>query len=333
MRPAKLVVAIVAYACAAAMSAPRALAAERLDLILNFVPTGDHSPFYFARNARWYEQAGIDLQIEVGKGSGLAVQKVGSGLNPVGIADFGNALVGRGAGADVVAVMNLYANSPYGMYWMKASGIQGPKDFVGKKYGVPPGDAGNVMWPAFAQRVGIEPGSITVVNVSPLAKIQALKSGAIDFTQSFYSGHAYFQKALGDDMRFLAWKDVGINPYSNSVIVNGAFLRSKPEVVRQFVQVTQRAFAACAANPEPCLAALVSSNSGLDADTERQTWKLTMELMDSPSGRAIAWGWFEPQRVAADYALVDRYFKLEKKFEPQSAYTNDLLDRTIRYPQ
>ena len=321
------------FVVALAGATPNSGAQERIDLVLNFVASGDHSPYYFARKMGWYKQAGIDLAIEVGQGSGLAVQKVGLGKNPLGIADFGNALVGRGKGADVVAVMSTYANSPYGMYWLKSSGIKGPKDFVGKKYGVPPGDAGNVMWPAFARAVGIDPGSVTIVNVSPLAKIQALKSGSVDFTQSFYSGHAIFSAGLGPDMQYLRWKDIGINPYSNALIVNGEFLRAKQSLVRVFVQTTQRAFAACAANPEPCLQAVVTENSGLKIENERETWRLTMELMDDSNARDIALGWFDPKRVADDYELVDRHFKFDKQFAPASAYSNDLLDKSIRLPR
>ncbi|MGE0719135.1 MAG: ABC transporter substrate-binding protein, partial [Alphaproteobacteria bacterium] len=203
-----LAAALVAGLVAAAPAA----AGEKLALVLNFVASGDHAPYYFARAQGWYQAAGIDLDIELGQGSGVAVQKVGVGKNAVGIADMGSVLVGRGKGADVVAAMAIYANSPFGMYWLKSSGITGPKDFAGKRLGAPPGDAGRVMWPAFARKAGIDAASVTMVNVAPLAKLQMLKSGGIDFTQSFYSGHAFFAKALGQDMGYLAWKDVGINP-------------------------------------------------------------------------------------------------------------------------
>ena len=54
-------------------------AAESVNLILNWAPTADHSPFYYAKAQGWYEKAGIDLNIEVGKGSGVSSLKVGSG--------------------------------------------------------------------------------------------------------------------------------------------------------------------------------------------------------------------------------------------------------------
>jgi NitT/TauT family transport system substrate-binding protein len=71
---------------------------EKLDLILNWVPGGDHVPYYYAKKMGWYRDAGIDLNIEPGKGSALAVQKVGAGANQIGLADMANALVGRSKG-------------------------------------------------------------------------------------------------------------------------------------------------------------------------------------------------------------------------------------------
>ncbi|MCC7275226.1 MAG: ABC transporter substrate-binding protein [Alphaproteobacteria bacterium] len=321
---------------AALLAAPAggspAAAAEPLALVLNFVASGDHAPYSHARARGWYAAAGIDLSIEPGQGSGAAVQKVGVGRNAVGIADMGSVLVGRGKGADVVAAMAIYANSPFGMYWLKSSGIAGVKDLAGKRLGAPPGDAGRIMWPAFARKAGIDPASVTMVNVAPLAKLQMLKSGGIDFTQSFYSGHAFFAKALGDDMGYLAWKDVGINPYSNALVVNGAFLAGKPDVARAFVRTTQRAFRACWEAPRPCIEALVAANSGLTVDNELETWRLTRELMDDRHFRTTALGHFDPARMAADYALVAEHFTLDRPFDVTGAYTNALLDPAIRLP-
>lgn len=320
-----------ALGCAALAVEPAA-AQEKVELILNFVASGDHAPYYYARRQGWYKQAGIDLNIELGQGSGVSVQRVGIGKNQIGIADLANAMVGRSKDADVVAVMAIYANSPYGMYWLKSSGITGPKDFAGKRYGVPPGDAGRVMWPAFARAAGIDAASVQFVNVAPLAKLQALLGKSIDFTQSFYSGHAFFAKGLGADMGFLRWKDVGINPYSNALIANGAYMKSRPAVVEGFVRVTQRAFRACWDNPDPCLQSLLADNSGLTLEGEQATWKLVRELMDDAAFRKEALGWFEPARVASDYELVDKYFSLEKKFDPSTMFTNRFLDKTIRLP-
>jgi hypothetical protein len=98
-----------------------------------------------------YAKEGIDLNLEPGKGSALSTQRVAAGASPFGLADMGGVLVAKGKGADTVAVFNVYANSPQGMYWLKSSGIKGVKDFPGKKIGNPAGDGARVMWPALAK--------------------------------------------------------------------------------------------------------------------------------------------------------------------------------------
>ena len=193
-------------AAAAAFATFPAAAQQKLDFILNWVPGGDHAPYYYAKKLGWYAKEGIDLNLEPGKGSALATQKVGAGANPIGLADMGGVLVAKSKGADTVAVFNVYANSPQGMYWLKSSGIKGIKDFPGKKIGNPAADGARTMWPALAKANGIDAKSVTWVNIDANAKLSALKSKAIDVTTSFYNIHHIFQKELGADMGFLAYK-------------------------------------------------------------------------------------------------------------------------------
>jgi len=132
---------IAALALSLAAPAIRCNAAESVNLILNWTPTADHSPFYYAKAQGWYEKAGIDLTIETGKGSGVSSLKVGSGGSPFGIADLATMLVAKSKGADVVALMSIYANTGQTFYWLKSYGVNGVKDFPGHKIGNPPGDA------------------------------------------------------------------------------------------------------------------------------------------------------------------------------------------------
>ncbi|HTP62376.1 MAG TPA: ABC transporter substrate-binding protein [Burkholderiales bacterium] len=320
-----------ALAALAAAVVPLAAAAQqKLDFILNWVPGGDHAPYYYAKKLGWYAKEGIDLNLEPGKGSALATQKVGAGANPIGLADMGGVLVAKGKGADTVAVFNVYANSPQGMYWLKSSGIKGIKDFAGKKIGNPAGDGARVMWPALAKANGIDPKSVTWVNIDANSKLSALKAKAIDVTTSFYNLHFVFQKELGDDMGFLAWRDVGINPYGNSVIVNAEFLAKNKPVIDKFVKVTQRAFAACVKDPKPCVQALVESNGALTYDQEFGNWKLVEVLMSDKYSREVALGIHDDARMKADYELVRDYVGIDKPFDVKTVYTNEFLDRSIK---
>ncbi|HET6282778.1 MAG TPA: ABC transporter substrate-binding protein [Polyangia bacterium] len=321
---------VLAFAVFGLSGTPALADAQKVDFILNWVPRGDHAPYYYAKKLGWYAQKGIDLNLEPGKGSALAMQKVGAGANPIGLADMGNVLVGRGKGADVVGVFNVYANSPQGLYWLKSSGIKGVKDLAGKKIGNPAADGARTMWPALAKANGLDPKSVTWVNIDANAKLAAVKGKAVDATTAFYNLHHIFKKELGDDMGFLAWRNAGINPYGNSVIVNGEFLKKNKAVVDGFVKVTQRAFAACVANPKPCIDALIEANGALKVDNEMGNWALVEELMSDKASRSVALGIHDDARMKADYQLVSEVVGIDKPFDVKSAYTNEFLDRSIK---
>lgn len=313
-----------------ALLAAPAAAQTKISFILNWIAGGDHAPYYYAKKEGWYAKEGIDLEIEQGKGSALAIQKTGAGANPIGLADMGGVLVGIGKGADLVAVYNVYANSPQGLYWLKSSGIKTVKDLAGKRIGNPPGDGARIMWPALAKANGIDPKSVIWVNIDANAKLAAVKAKTIDATTSFYNIHHVFQRELGDDMGFLAWRDAGLNPYGNSIIVNGAWLKANKDAVAKFVKVTQKAFAACVEKPEPCVQALVDANGALKFDNEMTNWKLVEVLMSDKFSREVALGIHDPGRMAADYELVKEYVGIEKPFDIKAVYSNDFLDKSIK---
>jgi NitT/TauT family transport system substrate-binding protein len=305
-------------------------AAEAVNLVLNWTPTADHSPFYYAKAQGWYEKAGIDLTIETGKGSGVSALKVGSSGSPFGIADLATMLVARGKGADDVAVMSIYANTGQTFYWLKTYGVNGVKDFPGHKIGNPPGDASRVMWPAFAKAVGIAPDSVNFVNIGPTAKIAALKTHAVDIISDFYNEHDLKLKEFGSDLAFLNWKDMGLNPYGNSLIVNGEFLKKNPRLVQDFVKITQKAFAACVANVDPCLKALLDQVSGLDEQVQRNQWERIKYLMTDEFTTTKALGWIDGERMKKDYELVQTYLGMEKPFPVENAFTIKMLDTSIK---
>ncbi|RMX06891.1 nitrate ABC transporter substrate-binding protein [Corticibacter populi] len=300
--------------------------------MLNWTPTADHAPLYYAKAQGWYEQAGINLSIEAGRGSAASAQRVGAGGAQVGIADLPTAMQARSKGADLKAVMVIYANSPQGFYWRKSAGIGSPRDFVGRKIGNPPGDAARLMWPAFAKKVGIDPSSVTFVNLSPQAKVAALKSKSVDIISDFYNEHDMKVRDFGDDLGFVAWRDVGVNVYGNSLVVNGAYLDAKPEVVHQFTATTQRAYEVCVKDFEPCLKALTDAASGLNPDNLRDQWGRIKQLMRDDTTTQVALGAFSPERVKADYDLVQSLIGLDKPLDPATLFTNEYLDTSVRMP-
>jgi NitT/TauT family transport system substrate-binding protein len=307
-------------------------AAQKLTFTLNWVAGGDHAPYFYAQKQGWYKEAGIDVDFETGRGSAASAQKVGAGTSQLGLSDMAGVLLFRGKGADLVGLMNVYANSPQGLYWLKSAGIKSVKDLAGKKIGNPAGDGARTMWPALAKANGVDPNSVTWVNIDANAKLGALKAKTIDATTSFFNLHHVFARELGEDMGFLAWKDAGINMYGNSIIANGPWLKTNRDKAEKFTKITQRAFAECTKTPDPCIKALVEANGALLYDNELLNWHLVTMLMNDETSRTVALGWHDDKRMESDYKLVDEYLKMEKPYDVKTAYTNEFLDKNVKMP-
>lgn len=322
--------AILAAAAMLAASSVSALAEEPLSIVLNWTPTADHSPLYYALEQGWYKDAGIALTIETGKGSAMSAQSVGAGASNIGIAELGTAFVARSKGADLVAVMSLYANAPFAFYWKKSSGIETAKDFKGHTIGNPPADAARIMWPAFAQAVGLEAEDVSFVNIAPQAKIPTLAADQVDIISDFYNGHDLKVETFGDDLGFVRWSDIGLNPYGNSFIVNGDYLKANKDTVAAFVNVTQRAYMACVENADPCIDALVAGASGLERGEMVKQWERVKELMADEHTTTKALGYLDADQVAKTYDLVNTFFDLDAPFDPSEAFTSEFLDTNLK---
>jgi NitT/TauT family transport system substrate-binding protein len=226
--------------------------------------------------------------------------------------------------------MSIYANTGQTFYWLKSTGVSGPKDFAGRKIGNPPGDASRVMWPAFAKATGLAEDAVSFVNIGPTAKSAALKSHTVDIISDFYSSYGVKQKEFGGDLMALNWKEIGLNPYGNSIVVNGTFLEKNPKLAEDFVRITQKAYAACVADVEPCLKTLLDQVSGLDREEMLLQWRCIKELMADEFTTTKALGWIDGERMKKDYTLVETYLGIEKPFAVEAAFTTKLLDPAIK---
>jgi NitT/TauT family transport system substrate-binding protein len=135
---------------------------------------------------------------------------------------------------------------------------------------------------------------------------------------------------FGSDLGYLNWKDIGLNPYGNSLIVNGAFLEKNPKLVEDFVKISQKAYSACVADVAPCLKALLDQVSGLDEDNQKRQWERIKFLMTDEFTTTKALGWIDGERMKKDYELVQTYLGIEKPFDVQTAFTTRMLDPSIK---
>ncbi|MDP2779298.1 MULTISPECIES: ABC transporter substrate-binding protein [Devosia] len=312
----------------ALMTAP-SLGQEKLSLMLNWKAGGDHAPLYYALEQGWYAEAGVDLEIIQGNGSGAAATALSVNQVDMAIIDMPTALQFRGEGSDIMGVFVAYNDSANGIYWKKSSGIDTVADLPGRKIGAPASDAARQFWGPIAEAMDLDPSSVEWVNIQPTAKVAALQSGAIDATTHMYSVHFIYENVFGDDLGFALLRDHGLNPYGLTYFVNRAAAEDKTDLKRAMVHVTQKAFEFCLTTPQPCSQALSSAVS-MKAEDAALELEYASKVIPG-QGNTLPIGAFDPIRVASDYEMVAGAFEITA-YDPATAFTNDFIDTAITYP-
>src|SRR5262245_18879788 len=124
----KILKLVMAAGAALTLGMTTASAQQKITFTLNWVGGGDHAPYFYAQKMGWYKYAGVNVEFETGRGPAASAQKVAAGSSQLGLSDMAGVLLFRGNGFDLVGLMNVYANSPQGLYWLKSSGIKSVKD-------------------------------------------------------------------------------------------------------------------------------------------------------------------------------------------------------------
>src|SRR5437868_3619466 len=142
----------------------------KLRFTLDWRFEGQLAYFMMAKNERYFEREGLDVQVDSGTGSGAAIGRIVGGSHDIGTGDM-TALIeylGNNPGETrLQAVYLIYNTTPFMIQGLKKSGMTKPQDLVGKKVAAPVFDSTRKTFPIFAKTIGIDAGSVTFINVDP----------------------------------------------------------------------------------------------------------------------------------------------------------------------
>lgn len=302
-------------------------APEKVDFLLNWKITGDHSPYYVALKKGWFKEAGLDVNIIVGQGSGYSVQAVDSGKADIAISDAPVPISSREKGAKVRIIGTIFDKHPNCTFFWKDGGIKEPKDLAGKTVAVPATDGHKVMFPAFAKLIGIDPKSVNFVNIEPAAKVSALASRKADAVFELYTGKPFMEAAIPPDkLGYFLWSDFGFNAYAHSYIVSDDTIVKKPETLRKFLNVAYKAWEYTCNNPKESIDILAEYHP-INKEEYMKNLATVLEFIKTDRFRKKGLGYIEPAQIKATYDLVNEY-QSKLSFPVKDSYDDRFLPKT-----
>jgi len=153
-----------------------------IKFVMDWAFEGAQAFWTLAHERGCFAQAGMDVKIDRGFGSGDAVSKVASGAYDIGVSDFATLLSYNAshAGEKLIGVMVISDRQPSAIATLEKNGIAKPADLIGRSIGDAQGEAARVLFPAFAKANGIPLDSIKWVTISAPMRQTTLAQGQSD---------------------------------------------------------------------------------------------------------------------------------------------------------
>ena len=318
-----------AIAFALASGAALAQAKDKVVLLLNWYTYSEHAPFYLGKERGYFDQEGIDLDIQEGRGSGVTVQAVAAGTATFGYADVPTMIKAASKGAPVTAVGVALQTSPMSVMGFADKNIRKPEDIKGKTVAVTPGDSMSQIWPLFLKKTNLKDTDFKTVAGDAQTKLNAVTNNQADLLLGYVMDQAIkLQDATQKQVYPIRFADYGVNMVSSGIIAQKDFLKQKPDVAKRFMRAATRSLEEAAKNPEAAVDAMLKAQpkSGVK-DTALVGMKQTAALYkgpDNPNDRPFRVG---AKNMDETMTLLVDYGGLDKATAGKASdyYTNDYL--------
>ncbi len=299
---------------------------QPVSLRLDWVFGGPTAGFLAAKDKGFYSDAGLDVTIGPGKGSGSTAQLVAAKADMIGFADgyvVGNSVA---KGMNIRMVAGIYRRIATAVMVLEESPIKTPKDLEGKTVSIPAGGAQYQQWPAFVKGCGLDGSKIKVVNIDPAASPTALGLGKVEAVAGFVMGHVpIIETRMGKKVRIFWYADCGITTVSNGIIVHNDLVKESPGLVRAFVAASLKGLLWARKNPDEAVAIVPKFSETVNPAIARREIELAWNTWVTPNTRGKPLGWMSEKDWEETVKNLREYGGVTAPLEPKALYTNDFV--------
>ncbi len=279
----------------------------------------------------YFKDAGLDVTVDAGSGSGGVVQRVASGAYDLGFADIAALMEFQANNPDMpnkpVAVMMVYNNTPASVMALKKSGIAKTADLTGKKLGAPVFDAGRRAFPLFAKANQV--GTVQWTAMDPPLRETMLVRGDVDAITGFSFTSLLNLEARGikaADVVVMPYADFGVKLYGNAIIASPKLIKENPAAIKAFLQAFTKGAKEVIANPGAAIAYVKERDGIVNTQLETRRLQLAIDtVVNSADARAEGFGQVVPTRLSLMASQVSDVYATKTRVNPAEVWNGSFL--------
>ncbi|MDO8879161.1 MAG: ABC transporter substrate-binding protein [Pseudolabrys sp.] len=322
------------------IAAAPAAAETKLKMVLNWKYQGPQGWFFLAQDRGYFKEAGLDVTMDQGNGSGAAVPLVANGTYDVGFGDI-NAVIQFAATKPEeapIAVYVMYNRPPFTIAVRADSSIKTPKDLEGKTLGGAANDGALKLFPAFCKITKIDCTTVKTTNMQPNLREQMLMNKQIDGAFGYVNTIRFSAKLMGVDpakeLRWINFGDYGMDLYSNAIIVSKKLVKENPAAVKGLVAAINKGLKDAIKDPDAAVAAVVKREPLIKVAVERERFDATLQdEMNHPEIAKIGLGNVDEARLKKSIDILVDANKLTRTPAVSEIFTPAFLPATADLPK
>ena len=329
----KTIVMVGLGAVALAVVASSALAADDVRLRLNWMYYGSHAPFALGKDKGYYKEAGINLDIRSGNGSGSAHRLVANGDSDFSYGSCASMINLAAQGAPLVSVGVIDATGTEAIIVRPDTGIKKIQDLKGKTLLTTANAGVNTFFPLVLKNAGLSEADVHITNVPEGALVSSYlqgAGGAVGLLGGLDDKPAEIKANGGADPVTFAYSDFGVNQVGYCIVTKKDTVANKPDLVKRFMAATVKSYKEGEKNPDAAVGAMADIVGGTMADDKgkaqaRAVLDVTLGILYSPNNKDKHLAYNVPADWDSMLSLMKQYNGLKTDQPATAFYTNDFV--------
>lgn len=302
---------------------------DKVKYSTSFGTFGRESYIYVAIEKGYFAEAGIEVTVTPGNGTGDILTKMAGGQIDFAPVDGTGLLlqVGSGKVKDITAIAAVQQRSLAAIMTLEGTGISSPKDLEGRTVGDPQGSTIGLMFPMYAKLAGVDASKVKFVNLPAPQLPTNLAAGSVDSIGQFVVGKPTVEKASGGKKAVvLPFSDYLTDLYGNVVITTAKNAKEKPDLVRRFRDALMNGLQYAIDNPTEAGQILVKNQPTQNAAVAASELTLMAAYVRSTAS-GVPVGAMESQRVARSIAILQGANMIPSGLTPEQVVSFDLTPK------
>jgi NitT/TauT family transport system substrate-binding protein len=304
-----------------------ASAADKLSVRLDFSPWGVQAAMHLAQSKGWFKDAGLDVDIQDGRGSGNTIQLVNAGQADVGQVQVGLVGSARAKGATIRSIATFQRRTDLCILVDKDAPIGKVADLRGKTVVVFAASPWAPFIDVYLKSGGLTRDDLKVDVVDPAALWGTYIAKRADGLMSTV-GSALPIAEQSRPSKCLLASDENIAFPSYGLVAREDTIAAKGPALHKLIQIEQRAWQALRESPQDGVKAMLAErpDARLDEKILLGQIKLTLDYFDTPASQGKPIGWQAKEDWESALKSMEAAGVVNAGWNVSDYYTNALVE-------